>query len=195
MKTYKLIFKGKSRSLRLPEAIRIAKANFPKTFTDIGNSISILSFDCNRSFKRTVELVKHLKGTKLEIDNIAIEDIDQFLSILDCDNKSRCNGICTILYDYCFQFEYLGITEKDPSAGYNTGRWGWRLFHYDDAIVKSTPQQLILKTDVYMKHYLDDITLSEAICPIYNREMILKAFKALPRLIKISLTEDYSSIF
>ncbi len=193
MKTYKLIFNGKSRSLKLPEAVRIAKANFPETFTDTGISISILSFDCNRSFKRTVELVKHLKGTKLEIDNIAIEDIDQFLSILDCDYKSKCIGICTVLYDYSFQLENLGITEKDSSAVYNTGRWGWRLFSYDDAIVKSTPHQLIVKRDIYQRHYLSDTALSEIICPIYNREIILKAFKELPRLINISLTEDYSS--
>ncbi len=50
MITYKLTFNSKSKSHKISEAIQIAKVNFPNTYTDTGNTISIITFKCNRSF-------------------------------------------------------------------------------------------------------------------------------------------------
>ncbi len=139
-----------------------------------------------------LKLVKNLKSTKLEIDNETVFEVDNFLSIMECENKSKCNGICTILHDYDFQLEVLGITKKDPVALYNSGRWA--LFSYDDAIQKRSNEQLILIRDVYLKHYLEDTGMARKICPMYNRDEILNAFKELSYSINIDVSEDYSNI-
>ncbi len=114
MITYRLTFNSKSKSVKLPEAIQLAKINFPKTYTETGNAISILAYECNRSFLRIIKLVYNLRGTLLEIDGESVVDINKFISIVVCENRDKCNGICTILYDYEFQLECIGIIPKDP---------------------------------------------------------------------------------
>lgn len=193
MITYKLTFNSKSKSHKIPEAIKIAKDNFPKTYMDTGNNISILTYNCNKSFGKILRIVKNIKGTSLEVDSEMVIEIDNFISIMECENKRKCNGICTILYDYEFQLECIGIIPKDPNAFYNTGRWAF--YNHDDVIDKSTPNYLILKRDVYLKHYLEDTKLPAKICIKYNRSQILEAFKVLPNLIRIDFDDDnYSTI-
>lgn len=192
MITYRLTFNSKSKSVKLPEAIQLAKINFPKTFTEIGNVTTIMTHECNRLFLRIIRLVYNLKGTSVEIDGEAVNDINKFISIVECENRNKCNGICTILYDYEFQLECIGIIPKDPNAFYNTGRWAF--YNHDDVIEKSTPNYLLLKRDVYMKHYREDMALPARVCNKYNNSKILEAFNALPDTIRIDFSDDNFSI-
>ncbi len=111
---------------------------------------------------------------------------------MECDSKQRCQGICTAIKDYDFQLQYIGIIPKDPSSFYNSARW--RLFYHDDAIAKSTSKLLTLIRDVYLQHYLEDTSVAKIICPMYNHDKILQAFDAVPSIIRIDLSDDYSSI-
>lgn len=193
MKTYKLTFNNKSKALKIPEAIKIARSSFPKTTTETNNSISIISFKYNRSFKNILELVKSIKGTILEIDNEKIGDLNQFIEIMECDSKQRCQGICTAIGDYDFQLEYIGIIPKESSQFYNSARW--RLYYHDDVIATSTSKLLTLKRDVYLQHYLEDTSVAKNICPKYNLDKIIQSFDTLQSIIKIDLSDDYSSMF
>ncbi len=179
--------------MKIPQAIKIARSSFPKTTTETSNSISIISFKYNRSFKNILELVKSIKGTILEVDNDKIIDIYQFMNIMECDNHHQCQGICTAIGDYDFQLQYIGIIPKDSSAFINSARW--RLFYYDDAIEKSTSKVLTLKRDVYLQHYLNDTSVATNICLLYNQDKIIQAFDSLPSIIQIDLSDDYSSMF
>ncbi len=192
MITYKLTFNSKSKSHKISEAIKIAKDNYPKTYMDTGDNISISTSNCNRSFGKILRIVKNIKGTSLEIDGESVIEIDKILSIIECGYRSKCNGICTIINDYEFQLEMLGVTPKDHNALYNSGRWAF--FHYDDAIEQSSSHYLVLKRDVYLKHYLQDTSLPSKICNKYNCAQILEAFNALPNLIRIDFDDDNYSI-
>ncbi len=191
MAKYILAFNSRSKSMRIPRAISLVKSAFIHSYYELDGFIIIECDKITRSFKGLLELVRTIKGTKVEVDSELVPDINELMAIINCSRKRYCNGICIILKDYYFQLEFLGITGRDHSAFCNTARWD--IYEYDDVIVEFQ-DHLVIKRDLFLEHYIDDTLIAKKVCSSYCLERIEQRFSELPEIIIIEKVIDPSDI-
>jgi len=129
--------------------------------------------------------VKSLKGTMFHIDEKNVLDLNEISSIIDCYNKNTCLGICTIVKDYKFLLEVMGLIGYiEEDMVYNIDRFVIHLT--EEVILYHDAESVTIDKKKFLSQYLNDIWMVTYLCSKVNVEAIKLAFMKLPMIIELS---------